>query len=336
MKTFLVTGGTGYIGSHTVVELLQRNYNVIIVDNLSNSKRLVLDRIEKITKIRPKFYKVDIRDKENLTKIFRENDIEAVIHFAGLKAVGESVEKPIEYYENNVFGSLVLFDVMRKHNVKKIIFSSSSTVYGNSTNYPFKENEPTSATNPYGRSKLMIEEILKDIFVSDNSWSIVLLRYFNPVGAHKSGLIGEDPNGIPNNLFPYVSKVALGKFNNVKVFGNDYPTKDGTGIRDYIHVIDLALGHISAIKKMNNEGIFVYNLGTGKGYSVLDVIKAFEKVSGKKIPFQFTDRRPGDVAISYCDPSKAKKELDWEAKYNLIDMCRDSWNWQIKNPDGYE
>ncbi len=336
MKNILVTGGTGYIGSHTVVELLQKNYNVIIVDNLSNSKKEVLNRIEQITGKKPIFYKTDIRDKNALSDIFSKHDIDAVIHFAGFKAVGESVEKPIEYYHNNVYGSLILFDVMRKFDVKKIVFSSSSTVYGYSTNYPFKEDEPTSATNPYGRSKLMIEEILKDIYVSDNNWSIILLRYFNPVGAHKSGLIGEDPNGIPNNLFPYVSKVALGTYERLNIFGNDYPTKDGTGIRDYIHVVDLSLGHISALKKLSDTGVHIYNLGTGNGYSVLDIVKAFEKASGKKINYTFTDRRAGDVAISYCDPTKAKKELDWEAKYTLDDMCKDSWNWQTKNPNGYD
>ncbi len=336
MKNILITGGTGFIGSHTVVELINRDYNVIIVDNLSNSKKEVINRIEKITGKKPLFYKIDIRDKDALQEVFEKNKIDSVIHFAGYKAVGESVEKPLEYYHNNIYGSLILLETMRKFNVKKIVFSSSSTVYGFSTNYPFKENEPTSATNPYGRTKLFIEEILKDLYLSDSDWSIVILRYFNPVGAHKSGLIGEDPNGIPNNLFPYISKVALGIYDKVNVFGNDYSTHDGTGVRDYIHVVDLALGHIKAFTKLEESGVFIYNLGTGTGYSVLDVIKAFEKASGKKIKYQFTKRRAGDVAISYCDPSKAKNELEWEAKYNLDDMCKDSWNWQTQNPNGYE
>ena len=336
MKTILVTGGTGYIGSHTVVELLNQNYNVVIIDNLSNSKIEVLNRIKQITGKDVIFYKADIRDKDTLNNIFNTHKIDSVIHFAGFKAVGESVEKPIEYYHNNVYGSLILFEVMKENNVKKIIFSSSSTVYGYSTNYPYKEDEPTSATNPYGKSKLFIESILQDIFVSDNSWSIVLLRYFNPVGAHSSGLIGEDPNGIPNNLFPYISKVAIGELEKLSVFGNDYPTKDGTGVRDYIHVVDLAKGHLDSIKKVAESGIFVYNLGTGIGYSVLDIVKAFEKASAKKINYVFTKRRAGDVAISFCDPSKALNELGWKTEKNLDDMCKDSWNWQTKNPNGYE
>ena len=331
MRNILVTGGTGYIGSHTVVELLNNEHNVIIVDNLSNSKKEVLKRIEKITGKKPIFYKADIRDKKALEYIFQNHQIDAIIHFAGLKAVGESVEKPIEYYHNNVYGSLVLFEVMKKFNVKKIVFSSSSTVYGYSTNVPFKENEPTSATNPYGRTKLIIEEILKDIYVSDNDWSIVLLRYFNPVGAHKSGLIGEDPNGIPNNLFPYVSKVALGIYEKVNVFGNDYPTKDGTGVRDYIHVVDLAKGHLKALDKISHKkGVHTYNLGTGRGYSVLEIVRAFENASDAHIPYKIVARRPGDIAVCYADSALAKKELGWEAEKGILDMCADSWKWQSK------
>lgn len=324
----LVTGGAGYIGSHTVVELLNEGEDVIIVDNFVNSKPEALDAIKKITKKDFKFYEVDIRDKNKLEKVFEENkDITSVIHFAGLKAVGESVLKPIEYYDNNIYGTIILIEVMKKYNVKKIIFSSSATVYGNPKKVPIKEDFPLNATNPYGQTKLMIEQMLKDLYVSDNSWSIILLRYFNPIGAHESGLIGESPNGIPNNLMPYINQVALGKLDHLNVFGNDYPTYDGTGIRDYIHVVDLAKGHLKALKKAEKEtGIEAYNLGTGKGYSVLDIVKNFEKATMQKVKYEITKRRPGDIAICYADPTKAEKELGWKAEKNLEDMCKDSWN----------
>lgn len=335
MKTILVTGGTGYIGSHTVVELLNNDYDIIIVDNLSNSKIEVINRIKNITGKDVTFYKADIRDEKTLDMIFKKHNIDSVIHFAGLKAVGESVKRPIEYYHNNVYGSLILFKVMKNNGIKKIIFSSSATVYGYSTNYPYKEDEPTSATNPYGKSKLFIESILQDIFISDNSWSIVLLRYFNPVGAHSSGLMGEDPNGVPNNLFPYISKVAIGELEKLYIFGNDYSTKDGTGVRDYIHVVDLAKGHLSSMRKLPKPGVFIYNLGTGIGYSVLNIVKAFEKASGKEIKYEFIERRAGDMATSFSDSSKAANELNWKTEKTLDDMCKDSWNWQQKNPNGY-
>ena len=334
----LVTGGAGYIGSHTSIELLQACYDIVIVDNFCNSKPESLNRIEELTGKKPKFYEVDILDREGLNKVFDENNIEAVIHFAGLKAVGESVEKPIEYYENNISGTLVLCDVMRKHNVKKIVFSSSATVYGMNNKVPFSEDMPTaSATNPYGSTKLFIEQILSDIYVSDNEWSVALLRYFNPIGAHESGRIGEDPNGIPNNLMPYITQVAVGKRKELSVFGNDYDTHDGTGVRDYIHVVDLAKGHLKAVGKvLSSNGVEAYNLGTGIGYSVLDVVNSFEKASGQKVPYKIVERRAGDIATCYADATKALRELGWKAEKNLDDMCRDSWRWQKNNPNGYD
>jgi len=334
--SILVTGGAGYIGSHTCVELLNKGYDIVIADNFSNSKPEALKRIKEITGKEFKFYELDILDKEGLNKVFSENEIEAVIHFAGLKAVGESVTIPIKYYYNNVTGTLILCEVMEKHNVKKMVFSSSATVYGKPESVPIKESSPLNPTNPYGRTKLMIEEILRDIYVSDNDWSIAILRYFNPIGAHESGKLGEDPNGIPNNLMPYITQVAIGIREKLCVFGNDYDTHDGTGVRDYIHVVDLAKGHLKALEKiMASKGIDSYNLGTGTGYSVLDVVKAFEKVTGKKIPYQFTGRRPGDIDKCYADPTKAYHELGWKAEKKLEDMCRDSWNWQKNNPNGY-
>lgn len=336
--SILVTGGAGYIGSHTSIELLQAGYDIVIVDNFCNSKPESLNRIEELTGKKPKFYEVDILDREGLNKVFDENNIEAVIHFAGLKAVGESVEKPIEYYENNISGTLVLCDVMRKHNVKKIVFSSSATVYGMNNKVPFSEDMPTaSATNPYGSTKLFIEQILSDIYVSDNEWSVALLRYFNPIGAHESGRIGEDPNGIPNNLMPYITQVAVGKRKELSVFGNDYDTHDGTGVRDYIHVVDLAKGHLKAVEKvLSSNGVEAYNLGTGIGYSVLDVVNSFEKASGQKVPYKIVERRAGDIGTCYADATKALKELGWKAEKNLDDMCRDSWRWQKNNPNGYD
>lgn len=333
----LVTGGAGYIGSHTCVELLNAGYEVVVVDNFSNSKPEVLNRIEEITNKKVSFYELDILKRENLELIFSENDIEAVIHFAGFKAVGESVEKPLKYYHNNITGTLKLCDVMREYDVKKMVFSSSATVYGMDNVSPLTEDLPLSAINPYGWTKLMIEQILRDLSVSDPSWSIALLRYFNPIGAHESGRIGEDPNGIPNNLMPYITQVAVGKREKLYVFGDDYDTHDGTGVRDYIHVVDLAKGHISALKKIvDTQGIDAYNLGTGVGYSVLDVVKTFEKASGQKIPYVISERRPGDAATCYADPTKALKELGWKAEKTLEDMCRDSWRWQVNNPDGME
>lgn len=331
--SILVTGGAGFIGSHTVVELLNAGYDVIIVDNFVNSKPEALEAIKKITGKDFKFYKVNIVNKEELNKVFDENpDIQAVIHFAALKAVGESVAKPIEYYENNLNGTLSLVDCMRKHNVKKIVFSSSATVYGDPASVPIKEDFPKSATNPYGQTKVMIEQILSDIYVSDNSWSIVLLRYFNPIGAHESGLIGEAPNGIPNNLMPYINQVALGKLDHLRVFGNDYPTPDGTGVRDYIHVVDLAKGHIKAIERAEKmTGVEAYNLGTGKGYSVLDIVKNFESATGVNIEYEITPRRPGDIAECYADSTKAETVLGWKAEKSLEDMCRDSWKFTQNN-----
>jgi UDP-glucose 4-epimerase len=332
----LVTGGAGFIGSHTVVELLNNGEDVIVVDNLSNSKKEALNRVEDITGKSLTFYKTDLLEKEKLDDIFSNHDIDAVIHFAGYKAVGESVAKPLTYYHNNVTGTLNLCKVMQKHRVPNIVFSSSATVYGDPNTVPIKENFPTSATNPYGRTKLFIEKILLDLHISDENWNVALLRYFNPVGAHKSGRIGEDPNEIPNNLMPYITQVAVGKLDELSVFGDDYPTHDGTGVRDYIHVVDLAVGHLKALEKLQeNPGVVTYNLGTGQGYSVLDVVKAFEEASGQKIPYKITDRRPGDIASCYADPTKAEKELNWKAKYGLIDMCKDSWRWQSQNPDGY-
>lgn len=333
----LVTGGTGFIGSHTVVELQKAGYEVVIVDNLYNSKEIVLDRIETITGKRPTFYDLDVNDREGLNKVFDKEDIGAVIHFAGYKAVGESTRKPIEYYANNLGSTLVLCDVMRNHGCKKIVFSSSATVYGNPAFVPITEECPLGVTtNPYGESKSMQERILTDIYKSDNEWSVMLLRYFNPIGAHESGLMGEDPKGIPNNLLPYVAQVAAGKLEKVHVFGNDYDTPDGTGVRDYIHVVDLAKGHVKAIQGFEKlNGVNIFNLGTGVGYSVLDIIHAFAKACGKEIPYVIDPRRPGDIATCYSDPTKAKEVLRWTAEKTLEDMCKDSWNWQSKNPDGY-
>ena len=323
----LVTGGAGYIGSHTVVELLNRGEEIIIVDNFSNSKPEMLDKIKKITGKDFKFYEVDLLNKEKLDKVFVENpNIESVIHFAGLKAVGESVAKPIEYYHNNVTGTLILLDVMKKYNCKKIVFSSSATVYGDPATVPIKEDFPLSTTNPYGSTKLMIEQILRDVYISDNDWSIILLRYFNPIGAHESGLIGENPNGIPNNLLPYINQVACGKLDYLRVFGNDYNTIDGTGVRDYIHVVDLAKGHLKALDKARDfTGVEAYNLGTGTGYSVLQIVKAFENATGVEVKYKIVERRPGDIATCYADPTKAKNELDWEAKKGIEEMCKDAW-----------
>ncbi|MDK2919767.1 MAG: UDP-glucose 4-epimerase [Candidatus Petromonas sp.] len=335
--SILVTGGAGYIGSHTCVELLNEGYDIVVVDNFSNSKPEALKRVKEITGKDFKFYEIDILDREGLEKVFSENDIKAVIHFAGLKAVGESVEIPLKYYHNNITGTLVLCEVMKRYGVKKMVFSSSATVYGKPKSVPITEDFELSATNPYGRTKLMIEEILRDVYVSDNDWSIALLRYFNPIGAHESGRIGEDPNGIPNNLMPYITQVAVGKREKLSVLGNDYDTHDGTGVRDYIHVVDLAKGHLKALEKvMTTEGVDAYNLGTGVGYSVLDVVKNFEKATGEKVPYVITDRRPGDIDKCYADPTKAYRELGWKAEKNLEDMCRDSWNWQKNNPNGYE
>ncbi len=328
----LVTGGTGFIGSHTTVELLTMGHNVIVIDNLSNSSELVLHRIKEITGIEVKFYKIDLCDYEKIEEVFIKEYIEIVIHFAGLKAVGESCKIPLMYYQNNLISTLNLLDIMDKHNIKKIIFSSSATVYGNPKEVPIKEEAPLSTLNPYGRTKLVIEDILRDLYASDSSWQIVILRYFNPIGAHKSSLIGEAPNGTPNNLLPYISIVAAGAIEQLCIYGNDYDTCDGTGVRDYIHIIDLARGHIKAVKKIQEglKGINVFNLGTGKGYSVLEVINAFEKVSGKYIKYSFTHRREGDIAICYADCSKANKELDWKAEYDIYDMCEDAWRWQCK------
>ncbi len=336
MSKILVTGGAGYIGSHTVIELLNAGEDVIIVDNFSNSKPEVLNRIKKITGKEFTFYEVDLLNKESLEMVFKENAIDAVIHFAGLKAVGESVEIPLKYYHNNITGTLVLLEIMKAINVKKFVFSSSATVYGMNNISPFTETMPLSTTNPYGSTKMMIEMILQDLFVSDPSWSISLLRYFNPIGAHESGLIGEDPNGIPNNLMPYITQVAVGKREKLSVYGSDYKTPDGTGVRDYIHVVDLAKGHLKAVEQcFEKPFIEAYNLGTGTGYSVLDVVSAFEKASGKEIPKVLTERRPGDIAICYADVSKADKKLKWKAEKSLLEMCEDSWRWQKNNPNGF-
>ena len=339
-QTILVTGGAGFIGSHTCVELLEQNYNVVILDDLSNSCVTAVDRIRELSGANAdqlKFVEASILDREACERVFSENDIDAIIHFAGFKAVGESTQKPLEYYWNNVAGSLVLFDVARNHGVKNIIFSSSATVYGEPEMIPITEECPLhEATNPYGETKVMLERILTDFYRADSEWNVVLLRYFNPIGAHISGRIGEDPKDIPNNLLPYVAQVAVGKLECIQVFGNDYPTPDGTGVRDYIHVVDLARGHVCAIKKLEtNCGLFICNLGTGKGYSVLDVIHAFEKACGKPIPYVIEARRPGDIAECYADPTKARNELGWVAEYGIEEMCADSWNWQKKNPDGY-
>ena len=336
-KSVLVTGGTGFIGSHTAVELLERGYEVSILDNLSNSMVEVLDRIQQITSTRPKFFQADIRDKEVLDSIFEQNTFDAVLHFAGLKAVGESVEKPWEYYDNNITGTLTLVDAMRRHGVKTIVFSSSATVYGDPDTVPITEDTKRNApTNPYGRTKFMLEDILTDIAAADPEWNVSLLRYFNPIGAHPSGLIGEDPRGIPNNLMPYITKVAAGKLPELGVFGDDYDTHDGSGVRDYIHVVDLALGHISALEYMETHpGVSVFNLGTGVGYSVLDVVHAFIDATGVDIPYSIKPRRAGDIAECYSSADKAYREMGWKAERGIAEMCADSWRWQSGNPDGY-
>ena len=333
----LLCGGAGYIGSHTAIELDKAGHSVVVVDNLVNSNPESLRRVGKIIGKEIPFYEADVRDAEALNKIFKENKIDAVIHFAGLKAVGESVEKPLEYYHNNMTGTFILMDVMRKNGVKNIIFSSSATVYGDPAIIPITEECPKGqCTNPYGQTKSMLEQVMIDVQKADPEWNVVLLRYFNPIGAHQSGTIGENPNGIPNNLMPYITQTAVGKRKELGVFGNDYDTPDGTGVRDYIHVCDLASGHVAALKAINRKcGLAIYNLGTGHGYSVLDVVKAFIKVNGVDVPYVIKPRRAGDIATCYCDPAKAKAELGWEAKYGIEDMCRDSWNWQKNNPDGY-
>lgn len=334
----LLTGGAGYIGSHTIIELDKAGHSVVVVDNLVNSNPESLRRVAKIIGKDIPFYEVDVRDKEALSKVFDENKFDAVIHFAGLKAVGESVSKPLEYYHNNMTGTFILLDVMRQHQCKNIIFSSSATVYGDPAIIPITEDCPKGhCTNPYGQTKSMLEEVLMDVQKADHEWNVVLLRYFNPIGAHQSGLIGENPNGIPNNLMPYITQTAVGIRKELGVFGNDYDTPDGTGVRDYIHVCDLASGHVAALKAIEHKcGLAIYNLGTGHGYSVLDVVNAFMKVNGVDVPYSIKPRRPGDIAISYCNPAKAKAELGWEAKYGIEEMCRDSWNWQRQNPNGYE
>ena len=337
LHTVLVTGGAGYIGSHALVELIESGYQCIVVDNLSNSSRVSLDRVEHITGVAPLFYEADIRDRAVLDAIFDKHDIDAVIHFAGLKAVGESVEKPVEYYQNNISGTLTLIESMKRHSVKSIIFSSSATVYGDPAFVPITEDCPKGqVTNPYGWTKWMIEQMLEDVVRADSEWNVVLLRYFNPVGAHKTGLIGEDPKGIPSNLCPYITQVAVGKLEKLGVFGDDYDTHDGTGVRDCIHVVDLAKGHVKALGWMDGKtGCEVFNLGTGTGYSVLDMLHAFEKAVGHGIPYAIKPRRAGDIATCYCDPSKAERELSWKAELNQDDMCADSWHWQLMNPDGY-
>ena len=332
----LLTGGAGYIGSHTCVVLLENGYDVVVVDNLCNSSQESLRRVEKITGHPVAFYRSDLRDETAMNNIFRRHSIDAVIHFAGLKSVAESVDQPLAYYENNINSTLVLCAVMQKHEVKNFVFSSSATVYGNPETVPIDENAPVRPFNPYGRTKLFIEEILKDLYAADNSWNIALLRYFNPVGAHPSGRIGEDPADIPNNLMPYVSQVAVGKLPELQVFGNDYDTPDGTGVRDYIHVVDLAVGHLKALEKLKTgPGLVTYNLGTGKGYSVLEMVTAFEKVCGRKVPYKIVSRRPGDIGTCYADPSLAEKELSWKARLGIDAMCADAWRWQSANPKGY-
>jgi len=332
----LVTGGAGYIGSHTCVLLIEAGYDIVIFDNFSNASKESIRRVEKIVQKNVPYVEGDIRSHKDLAKVFEAHHIDAVIHFAGLKAVGESVEKPLAYYDNNVSGTIVLCEVMQRYGCKAIVFSSSATVYGDPHITPIKEDFPLSATNPYGRSKLFIEEMLRDLYVSDNEWKVVLLRYFNPVGAHHSGSIGEDPTGIPNNLMPFIAQTAVGKRDKLSVFGDDYDTHDGTGVRDYIHVVDLAQGHLNAIEKLQNfDEVMTINLGTGKGYSVLDVVKAFEQASGKQVPYTIEPRRAGDIAKCFADPSYAKEILDWEAEKDLIQMCEDSWRWQSQNPLGY-
>ena len=334
----LVTGGAGFIGSHTVVELQNAGYEVVVVDNLSNSSEKSLKRVEEITGKPVKFYKADILDKPALEEIFQKESIDSCIHFAGLKAVGESVQKPWEYYHNNITGTLLLLDVMRKHNVKNIVFSSSATVYGSPEVVPVTEECPKGEiTNPYGQTKAMLEQVLTDIYKADNEWNVILLRYFNPIGAHKSGKIGENPNGIPNNLMPYITQVAVGKLEKLGVFGDDYDTPDGTGVRDYIHVVDLAKGHVKAIEKVKeNPGLKIYNLGTGIGYSVLDIVKNFEEATGITIPYEIKPRRAGDIATNYADASLAKRELGWTAENGIKEMCQDAWRWQSQNPNGFE
>ena len=332
----LVTGGSGYIGSHTVLELLNKNYDVVVVDNLSNSSKESLKRVQEITGKTVTFYEKDVRDIQAMEEIFVNHKIEAVIHFAAFKAVGESCRLPLKYYDNNISGTVGLLQVMEKHNVKKIIFSSSATVYGSPERLPLDEDCRLSTTNPYGSTKLMMENIMQDVYKADNEWNIILLRYFNPVGSHESGRIGEDPKGIPNNLMPFVAQVASGKLACINVFGNDYDTPDGTGVRDYIHVVDLALGHIAAIEECNESGVHIYNLGTGHGYSVLDMIHAFEKACGKKLPYKICERRPGDIAACYACPDKAERELKWKAKFGIEEMCASQWKWQSSNPNGYE
>lgn len=335
--TILVTGGAGYIGSHACIELLNGDHEIVVVDNFINSKPESLNRIKNITGKDFKVYSIDLLDEKALTKVFEENEINAVIHFAGLKAVGESVNVPLWYYHNNITSTVILCKVMSNYGVKNLVFSSSATVYGIPESVPINEDASLWAMNPYGRTKLMIEDILRDLYESDKSWSIALLRYFNPIGAHDSGLIGEDPNGIPNNLMPYITQVAVGKLEELSVFGNNYPTPDGTGVRDYIHVVDLARGHLKAVEKVKEtKGISAYNLGTGKGYSVLDVIQAFEQASLAKVPYKIVESRPGDVASCFADPTKAKVELNWEAEKGIEEMCADAWRWQRKNPNGYE
>lgn len=335
--TVLVTGGAGYIGSHAAIELLNCGYDIVMLDNFSNSKKEVINRIKEISGKDFTFYEVDLLDYDRINEIFKQHPIESVMHFAGLKAVGESVNIPLTYYHNNITGTLILLRVMKKHNVKKLVFSSSATVYGNPKQVPISETAPLSATNPYGRTKLMIEEILRDLYISDNTWRIAILRYFNPIGAHKSGRIGENPNGVPNNIMPFISQVAVGKREKLYVFGNDYNTHDGTGIRDYIHVVDLVKGHIKALEYIKHHtGVEAFNLGTGKGYSVLDLVKKFSEVSKVRIPYEFTSRRPGDVAICYANPEKAEKILNWKAQYNLHEMCEDTWRWQSQNPNGFD
>jgi UDP-glucose 4-epimerase len=334
--SILVTGGAGYIGTHTCVELLNAGYEIIVVDSFANSKPESVRRVTELTGKEFKFYEVDLLNRAELEQVFSENNIEAVIHFAGLKAVGESVELPLHYYHNNITGTLILAETMQKFGVHKMVFSSSATVYGMPKQVPISEDFSLQATNPYGRTKLMIEEILRDLYISNDEWGIALLRYFNPIGAHESGRIGEDPNGIPNNLMPYITQVAVGKLKELSVFGHDYSTVDGTGVRDYIHVVDLAKGHLKALEKvMSTNGVAAYNLGTGKGYSVLEMVKAFEEASGREVPYRVSDRRPGDIAECYADPEKAKAELGWEAEKGIEEMCRDSWKWQSENPEGY-